>query len=58
VSPFDVYAGKGLPPGGRSVAFRLRFRASDRTLTDGEVDRFVSRVLERLREEHNVERRS
>lgn len=56
--PFDVYAGKGLPSGTRSVAFRLRFRAPDRTLTDGEVDRFVSRVLDRLREEHNVERRS
>jgi len=56
--PFDVYTGKGLPAGARSVAFRLRFRAPDRTLTDGEVDRFMSRVLDRLREEHDVERRS
>jgi phenylalanyl-tRNA synthetase beta chain len=58
VFPFDVYAGKGLPPGARSVAFRVRFRAADRTLTDAEVDRFMNRVLDRLREEHNVERRS
>ena len=58
VFPFDVYAGKGLPPGARSVAFRLRFRAADRTLTDAEVDRFMGRVLDRLREEHHVERRS
>jgi phenylalanyl-tRNA synthetase beta chain len=58
VFPFDVYTGKGLPAGARSVAFRLRFRASDRTLTDSEVDRFMSRVLDRLGEEHDVERRS
>lgn len=57
VVPFDVYSGAGLPPGTRSVAFRLRFRAPDRTLRDEEVDRFASRVLDRLREEHNVERR-
>ena len=34
---FDVYRGAGLPGGTRSLAFRLRFQASDRTLTDEEV---------------------
>ena len=34
---FDVYHGAGLPDGFRSLAFRLRFTAHDRTLTDGEV---------------------
>jgi phenylalanyl-tRNA synthetase beta chain len=37
LSLFDVYRGTGLPPGTRSLAFRLRFTASDRTLTDTEV---------------------
>jgi phenylalanyl-tRNA synthetase beta chain len=58
VMPFDVYGGGGLPAGARSVAFRLRFRVPDRTLTDPEVDRFVGRVLDRLLEEHHVERRT
>lgn len=54
---FDVYTGENVPPGSRSLAFRLRFRAADRTLTDHEVDAVVNRVLSRLREEHHVERR-
>ena len=34
---FDAYRGPGLPEGTRSLAFRLRFTAPDRTLTDAEV---------------------
>jgi phenylalanyl-tRNA synthetase beta chain len=34
---FDVYAGQQLPPGRRSLAYALRFRAPDRTLTIDEV---------------------
>ena len=34
---FDVYRGPGVPEGSRSLAYRLRFQAPDRTLTDTEV---------------------
>ena len=34
---FDVYRGPGIPAGQRSLAFRLRLQAADRTLTDAEV---------------------
>jgi phenylalanyl-tRNA synthetase beta chain len=34
---FDVYRGSGIAGGARSLAFRLRFQAPDRTLTDGEI---------------------
>ena len=34
---FDVYRGSGLADDTRSLAFRLRFQAPDRTLTDAEV---------------------
>ncbi len=34
---FDVYRGDPVPPGRKSLAFALRFRAADRTLTDDEV---------------------
>jgi phenylalanyl-tRNA synthetase beta chain len=30
---FDVYVGPPVPPGKKSLAFALRFRAADRTLT-------------------------
>ncbi|MFL5538769.1 MAG: hypothetical protein ACJ8J0_07230, partial [Longimicrobiaceae bacterium] len=57
VFPFDRYEGKGLPEGTRSLAWRLRFRAADRTLTDAEVDAGVGRVLAALEEKHGVRRR-
>ena len=47
---FDVYAGENVPEGTRSLAFRIRFRAADRTLTADEVNRAVNglaRALER-----------
>jgi phenylalanyl-tRNA synthetase beta chain len=57
VAPFDLYEGKGIPEGTRSIAFRLRYRAPERTLTDPEVDGAVGRVLEALEERHGVRRR-
>ncbi|MFT3782765.1 MAG: phenylalanine--tRNA ligase subunit beta [Nibricoccus sp.] len=38
IDVFDVYQGKGLPEGKKSLAFSLVFRAADRTLTDDEVN--------------------
>jgi phenylalanyl-tRNA synthetase beta chain len=55
---FDVYTGKGIPEGTRSIAFRLRFRAGDRTLTDAEVDDVVRRLLQRLNDEIGVRQRA
>ncbi|HEY0811197.1 MAG TPA: phenylalanine--tRNA ligase subunit beta, partial [Longimicrobiales bacterium] len=57
VEPFDLYRGKGIPEGTRSIAYRLRFRAPNRTLTDAEADAAVKRILSKLKEEHGVERR-
>jgi len=54
---FDLYQGKGVPDGFRSVAFRLRFQSGERTLTDEDVDRVVRSVTDRLREELGVEPR-
>ena len=47
---FDVFVGENLPEGKRSLAFRIRFRAADRTLTAEDVNRAVNgltRALER-----------
>jgi phenylalanyl-tRNA synthetase beta chain len=51
------YRGPELPKGTRSVAFRLTFRAPDRTLRDAEADAAESRVLAALAEELGVRRR-
>jgi phenylalanyl-tRNA synthetase beta chain len=55
--PFDVYEGKGVPGGTRSVAWRLRFRRPERTLTDAEVDTALERILQALEEQLGVRRR-
>ena len=45
VEPFDVYRGPGVGEGSRSLAYRLRFQAPDRTLTDAEVGAARSAVI-------------
>jgi phenylalanyl-tRNA synthetase beta chain len=51
------YRGAELPPGTRSVAFRLTFRAADRTLRDAEVDQAEARLLAALAAELGIQRR-
>ncbi len=51
---FDVYEGEKLPEGTRSIAWRLRFRSPDRTLTDKEVDAATRRIVSTLQKELNV----
>lgn len=48
VQPFDVYKGKGLPEGKKSLAFSLVFRATDRTLTDDEVNVAFTKIQDEL----------
>lgn len=54
---FDVYRGKQVGEGKKSVAYSLTLRASDRTLTDQECDQVVKRTLKALTEELGVELR-
>ena len=48
VSLFDVYRGKGIPEGKKSLAFSLELRADDRTLTDSDSETVMRRILEAL----------
>ncbi len=43
---FDVYRGPGVADGSRSLAYRLRFQAHDRTLTDAEVAEARQRCID------------
>ena len=45
---FDIYRGKGIEPGAKSVAFSLTLRADDRTLTDADSDGAVAGILSAL----------
>lgn len=55
---FDEYQGSSVPQGQRSLAFRLVYRAGDRTLTDEEVEPVHQKVREALVEKFGVSLRS
>jgi phenylalanyl-tRNA synthetase beta chain len=57
VELFDRYEGAGLPPGRVSVAFRLVFQRSDRTLVDTEVNRAMDQVVSALSSRFGAELR-
>jgi phenylalanyl-tRNA synthetase beta chain len=57
ISVESDYRGGELPEGTRSVAFRLTFRAPDRTLRDAEVDEIERRMLTALASELEIQRR-
>ncbi len=58
VEVFDEYRGENVPAGQRSLAFRLIYRASDRTLTDTEVEPVHNKVRQALVEKFGVNLRS
>ncbi len=43
---FDVYAGKGVPAGKKSLAVAVRLQAPDRTLTEAEIERVATHIVE------------
>jgi phenylalanyl-tRNA synthetase beta chain len=54
---FDVYAGKPVPIGRKSLTFALTYRADDRTLTDEEVNSIQTQVVEQLRQRFGAQLR-
>ncbi len=50
VKLFDIYSGKGVPEGMKSVAFNLQLRADDRSLTAAEADEDIQKILALLKE--------
>ncbi len=55
---FDVYSGKGVEEGKKSVAVRLVFRLADKTLTDEDADAGVKKILKKLDKEQGIVLRS
>ena len=58
VEVFDEYKGKNVPEGQRSLAFNLLYQASDRTLTDKDVDPVHQKVRDSLVKKFDVQLRS
>ena len=47
---FDIYEGKGIPEGFRSLAYSLSYRSHERTLTVEEVEEVHNKVREKLKQ--------
>ena len=48
VTIFDVYAGGQVPPGKKSLAYRITFQSPSHTLTDEEVNKVQRQILSKL----------
>jgi phenylalanyl-tRNA synthetase beta chain len=51
---FDVYQGKNITPGKKSLAFRIVYQAPDRTLTDDEVNKVHRQILDLLKQKFSA----
>ena len=54
IQEFDRYEGKNVTAGCISLAFRLTFRAPDRTLTDTEVQQSMDSIVAALQTTHGA----
>jgi phenylalanyl-tRNA synthetase beta chain len=45
VSVFDVYEGKGIEPGKKSVAIAVTLQPRDKTMTDAEIDALAAKIV-------------
>jgi len=50
VTLFDVYQGSQIEAGKKSVAYSLKFRVADRTLSDEDIDPVLSKIFAKLKE--------
>ena len=57
VQLFDVYTGKQIKQGCRSLAFNITFQSETSTLTDKYVDKLFDNIVNKLLREHQIELR-
>jgi phenylalanyl-tRNA synthetase beta chain len=50
VELFDVFRGKNVPAGQKSMAYAFIYRSSERTLTDGEINAAHEKLIEQFRQ--------
>ncbi|MGO8836860.1 MAG: phenylalanine--tRNA ligase subunit beta [Limisphaerales bacterium] len=49
VELFDVFRGKNVPPGQKSLAYAFTYRAADKTLTDAEANATQAKIVDALK---------
>lgn len=54
ITLFDVYTGKQVEEGKKSLAFSLTFQSNDKTLTDAEIDPAIEKIVTKLQKDFNA----
>ena len=49
VELFDVFRGKNVPPGQKSMAYAFTYRSAEKTLTDAEVNAAHEKLIENFK---------
>ena len=57
VTLFDMYSGKGVADGKKSLAIRARYRSMDKTLTDDEINAMHAKIVKSLQKNLDAELR-
>lgn len=58
ITLFDVYTGKQVEAGKKSLAFALTFQSNDKTLTDAEVNTAIEKIIAKLQKDFNADLRA
>ncbi len=57
VKIFDVYEGKNIPPGRKSIGIRIQIQPAEKNLTEDEIDNIILNAVKILEQNFNVELR-
>lgn len=58
ITLFDVYTGKQVEAGKKSLAFSLTFQSNDKTLTDAEVNTAIEKIVAKLQKDFDADLRA
>jgi phenylalanyl-tRNA synthetase beta chain len=57
IALFDVYRGKGIPEGQKSLAFMVMMQDSQKSMVDAEADKVMATLLDLIQKSHGAELR-